>query len=70
MQKCEKKQADSSNTSDEQNVSVFTCARHLYSPHCLKRNIIPLLTTKAAVNKTLGEIWRVLHIFPLFHFVV
>lgn len=33
-------------------------------PHCLKRNYILCLTTKAAINKEVGQIWKVLQISP------
>lgn len=33
-------------------------------PHCLKINNILRLTTKAAINKEVGQIWKVLQISP------
>ena len=51
-------------------VLIFEGCKTFVCPQCLKRNAIPPLTTKAAFDKTVGEIWRVLDIFPLFCFLV
>lgn len=72
----EEKQADGSNSSTvlwatgRRNVLIFEGCNTVVCPQCLKRNVIPLLTTTAAFDKTVGEIWRVLYIFPLLCFLV
>lgn len=64
------KQFNSLWATGRRNVLIFEGCKTFVCPQCLKRIFIPPLTTKAAFDKTVGEIWRVLHIFPLFCFLV